>query len=107
MNNKMTLGPWTCHSGAVYQDGPNVWPKGDESGSRIALMDRENPLTMPTERDANAKAIAALPELIEALQNAQNSLRTFRNVPKDEQEWTPTDDDVMEAIESALRKAGV
>lgn len=71
---KHTPGPWVCHSGAVYQDGPNVFPKGHEDGSRIALMDRNNPLTMPTERYANARLIAAAPELLAVLTRAADNL---------------------------------
>lgn len=43
--------------------------------------------------------------MLEALKHAHNSLRTFRNVPKEEQEWTTFDDDVMKAIEAAIAKA--
>jgi hypothetical protein len=34
---------------------------------------------------------------------AHNSLRTFRNVPKNKQEWTIHDDNVMEALEKAIQ----
>jgi hypothetical protein len=54
---KHTALPWTYHSGCVYQDGPNVWPKGNNNGIRIALMDRDTELTQPTERDKNAAFI--------------------------------------------------
>jgi len=63
--------PWTMHSGSVYQDGPNVWPKGEDTGVRIARMDRDNPHTSPCERDANAafivKACNTHNRLVEAL----------------------------------------
>ena len=63
-----TPGPWVCHSGAVYKDGPNVWPKGEENGIPIAKMDREpDNGIIPVERDANARLIAAAPELLKAL----------------------------------------
>jgi len=64
-----TPGPWTCHSGMVWKDGPNVFPKGSgEDGIPIAMMCREpNNGTLPVERDANASLIAAAPELLEAL----------------------------------------
>ena len=60
-----TPGPWVCHSGMVWKDGPNVWPKGDDNGIPIARMDRETSETHPTARDANARLIAAAPELYE------------------------------------------
>lgn len=42
-----TLGPWKFEYGCVYNTG----------GVRIALMDRQEPATLPTERDANARLI--------------------------------------------------
>jgi hypothetical protein len=54
-----TPGPWTVAYGSVYS----------ESGEcRIAYMDRDEPMTKPTERDANAQLIAAAPEMLEALE---------------------------------------
>lgn len=51
-----TPGPWTCHSGMVWQ--------GDMP---IARMDREpGNGTTPIERDANAHLIAAAPDLLAA-----------------------------------------
>ncbi len=67
-NYPHTPGPWICHSGAVWKDGPNVYPKGQEMGIPIARMDREpGNGTQPVERDSNARLIAAAPELLEAL----------------------------------------
>ena len=61
-----TPGPWRVEFGCVYRVGLRGYgPDGDEM-SRIALMDRDNPLTIPTERDANARLIAAAPELLKA-----------------------------------------
>lgn len=37
--------------------------------------------------------------LLTALRHAHNSLRTFRNVPKSEQDWSPLDDEAMSLIE--------
>ena len=65
---RFTPGPWTCHSGMVWKDGPDVYPKGDKDGVPIATMCREpNNGTLPVERDANARLIAAAPELLAAL----------------------------------------
>ena len=64
---KHTPGPWVCHSGMVWKDGPEVWPQGQENGIPIARMDRDTPETAPTERDANAHLIAAAPDLFQAL----------------------------------------
>ena len=76
MSNTYTPGPWVCHSGMVYKDGPNVWPKGNENGIPIARMDREpDNGTFPVERDANARLIAAAPELLEALKEYDEAVR--------------------------------
>jgi hypothetical protein len=56
-----TPGPWRYESGLVTSDRGTV-----------AYMDRENPETRPVERDDNARAIAALPELIDALYSILN-----------------------------------
>lgn len=61
METKHTPGPWVCHSGMVWK------PDGSEDGIPIAHMDRSTPATRPTERDANARLIAAAPEMYEAL----------------------------------------
>lgn len=62
-----TPGPWTCHSGSVWKDGPNVYPKGaGEDGIPICHMDREpGNGTLPVERDANAYLVAKAPEMAE------------------------------------------
>lgn len=62
-----TPGPWTCHSGRIYTDGPTVWPKGGDLGIPIADINREKGNgTAPVERDENARLIAAAPDLLEA-----------------------------------------
>lgn len=58
-----TPGPWVFAYGSVYREDT----LHDESSIRIALMDRNEPHTMPTERDANARLIAAAPELLSML----------------------------------------
>lgn len=59
--SRHTPGPWEFIYGSVYkQDGRGF----SEEGLRIALMDRNEPRTEPCERDANARLIAAAPELL-------------------------------------------
>lgn len=41
-------------------------------------------------------------KLAEALRNLTATARTFRNVPKDEQDWGPTDDEALDAAFAAL-----
>lgn len=57
-----TPGPWQYASGSVYQMDGAKWPE-----VRLALMDREELATSPTERDANARLMAAAPELLREL----------------------------------------
>jgi hypothetical protein len=49
-------------------------------------------------RNAHADLVAALSALV-------CTARTFRNVPKSEQEWTPIDDEALDAAFAALAKA--
>ena len=62
---KHTPGPWHCIGGAVYRDGNAGEPTGP-----IAFMCRDERATLagihPTERDANARLIAAAPDLLAA-----------------------------------------
>ena len=66
-----TPGPWTVDSGAVY----TAWADNQSPPQRrrIAFMDREEPLTRPVERDANALLAAAAPELLEVLEDIVES----------------------------------
>ena len=65
-----TPGPWTAHSGSVYVDGPDVFPKGtQENGVRIVSMYRAPGGVSPTECDSNAILIAAAPDLLAALES--------------------------------------
>lgn len=55
--------------------------------------------------EANARLIAAAPDLLAALRALTATARTFRNVPQDEQEWTPLDDEALDASFAAIAKA--
>ncbi len=44
-------------------------------------------------------------ELLEALDNLTATARTFRNVPKDEQEWTSIDDIALDCAFKTVEKA--
>ena len=58
-----TPGPWKVSTGSVYVDDGSDYPV-----TRIAYMDRDGHDIRPVERDANARLIAAAPELLEALE---------------------------------------
>lgn len=61
-----TPGPWKVITGAVYRQSPTRF---DGFPIPIAHMDREiGNGTAPVERDANARLIAAAPQLLEALE---------------------------------------
>lgn len=66
MNTKHTPGSWVFAYGSVYREDT----LHDESSIRIALMDRNEPHTTPCERDANARLIAAAPDLLAACEAA-------------------------------------
>ena len=70
MNTEYTSGPWICHSGMVWKQD------GTEDGIPIARMDRNTSRTIPTERDKNARLIAAAPDLLEALRFMVNAAKT-------------------------------
>lgn len=58
--SKYTPGPWTVISGAIYHSIKLI---------RLASMDRSGPNKAgPIECDANARLIAAAPELLETLE---------------------------------------
>jgi len=43
--------------------------------------------------------------LLDALRALSATARTFRNVPVDEQEWTPLDDEALDAAFAAIAAA--
>lgn len=47
----------------------------------------------------------AAPELLEALKALTCTARTFRDVPKEEREWTSLDDEAIDAAFAAIAKA--
>jgi len=76
MESKHTPGPWSVQNGAVYGcnnpkhgSSPHVCAL-DNTPIRIASMDRDGPnkVHAPTERDANARLIAAAPDMLQALE---------------------------------------
>ena len=95
---KNTPGPWVYHSGMVWKDD------GSEDGIPIARMDRETPQTVPVERDANARLIAAAPEMLKALRLCECELSTYRILAEQSnnpQAW----EDAIRAARAAMVKA--
>jgi len=56
-------------------------------------------------RHENSELRNAHDDLVAALSALVCTARTFRNVPKSEQEWTPIDDEALDAAFAALAKA--
>ena len=56
----------------------------------------------PKQNLANAMLCAKAPEMAKALKAVHSLYRTFRDVSKDEQQWTQLDDEAIELIESLL-----
>ena len=101
MSKKHTPGPWVYHSGAVWKDGVDVYPKGSEDGIPIAKIHREpGSGTLPVERDANARLIAAAPELLEAIEwfLCHHRITKLRGV-------SDTLEDRFKTLETAINKA--
>ena len=48
---------------------------------------------------------SAAPDMLAALKAVVSTYRTFRDVPKDEQEWTPLDDEALDAAFAAIERA--
>lgn len=90
-----TPGPWVFAYGSVYRSDT----LHDESSIRIALMDRNEPHTVPVERDANARLIAAAPELLEACKGLLWAVKGT-HIEK-EGEYS----EHIEAAQAAIRKA--
>lgn len=61
-----TPGPWTSASGSVWKGDPFADPEG---AYKIGGADRDEPRTLPVERDDNVRLMAAAPSLLTALQN--------------------------------------
>ena len=110
--NIHTSGPWFR---TVSQDNEETIYEictAAENGEPKEIIARVNHCVMAqgfaiseAEVRANARLIAAAPDLLAALQAVLSTYRTFRNVPKDLQEWTCIDDEAFEQGLSAIAKA--
>jgi hypothetical protein len=109
MSSKMTPGPWHSGEGGTLSR-LNVFSEAIHrqvaNAQRFVALNAIAQVALDEESEANAKAIAALPELIEALQHARyllSGLDTEGSIT-----MTPEGKDaIMKQINEALRKAGV
>ena len=92
--NTYTATPATMHSGHDIRD---------ERGHMVAIV--HNPKADPAEGARIAALMAAAPEMLAALQALTITARTFRNVPKENQDWTPYDDAALDNAFAAITRA--
>ena len=99
MSTQHTPGPWTIITGSVYKERSSGG--GDIP---IAHMDREiGNGTVPVERDANARLIAAAPDLLTALEMTVPLLWKGHPVHYGDEQCDHCDAD--EAAKTAIAKA--
>ena len=93
---KITPGPWKVYGGKSEYDF-NSEVVTDEAGKGGLIIIAE---CAGYKHEANAKAIAAVPDMIEDLKAAHTSLRTFTGCDN----WTTFDSDTLKSIEYILDK---
>jgi hypothetical protein len=95
-----TPGPWTDYRATATRApgvSVDIWHvNGDRDTTHVA-----NGIYS----EANARLIAAAPDLLAALEALAATARTFRGVPAEEQEWTPIDDEALDAAFAAIAQA--
>jgi hypothetical protein len=98
--NKPTPGPWhTAPDKSFY-----VFAHGSLS-EQAGVTD--GPFICSASSQANARLIAAAPDLLAALKALTLTARTFRNVPQEEQMWTSIDEDALrQAFDTIARAEG-
>ena len=89
-----TTTPAKMHSGHDIRDA---------SGHMVAIV--HNPKANRAEGARIAALMAAAPELLAALQDLTITARTFRNVPKENQDWTSYDDMALDNAFAAIARA--
>lgn len=73
MEKKYTEGPWTVHFFDDF-DRFEIHPANDHDGTVIIADLGHDTEGTPKEKEANAQAISAVPDLVEALQQCQKVL---------------------------------
>ena len=94
--SKHTPGPWGIKP---FINSPSA-DIDARSGESIATVWDVSDVNV----EANARLIAAAPDMLDVLKSLTATARTFRNVPKDKQEWTPIDDENLDAAFALLAK---
>ena len=80
--------------------------QGDEQDAFEVYADATREQTIAFCFDtATLRLLLAAPDMLAALVALAATARTFRNVPKAEQEWGPLDDEALNAAFAAIAKA--
>jgi len=122
METKHTPGPWFARKGDTFNpertwgvvvpldreacaavDGDLTGFDANANGRTVVLAEVFD--AEADQGEADARLIAAAPDLLAALVALAATARTFRNVPKAEQEWGPLDDEALNAAFVAIDKA--
>lgn len=89
-----TPGPWQIHNNVGRKGGLGI--VADGAPCVIACM--SNVKAWPVEAEANARLIAAAPDLLEACRMAYRFYRQFNRLSNNE-------DEIFQAVKQAIRKA--
>lgn len=105
MSTQHTPGPWEAYEERrnTYID-QKVSDDPDEGYKAIFRLTHAQDIP-DAQAQANIRLMVAAPDLLAALTALAATARTFRNVPKAEQEWTPIDDEALDAAFAAIAKA--
>ena len=88
MTTKHTPGPWFTWEGGVYAGRPKVKNRGELRGYDAKICEMDDMDGTARSRKANAKLIAAAPDLLEALRSAVNDADAW-GLADDECDWLP------------------
>jgi len=116
MEAKHTKGPWTIDNGPKSLDADHrlfeihsLTGGKTNDGNVIAIVVGDifdHTVPLKNQAEANARLIAAAPDLLEACKKAYNTLSEARDLATDDENFDPTDiDDTLNKIHAACSKA--
>lgn len=100
MNTKHTPGPWELFEHSWSESSIYAGEKNEKQICRLSIYNEateENQMLLEKEMDANARLIAAAPELLEALQAVIERAES--------QHWDDASPQVIEQARQAIQKA--
>ncbi len=104
MTSPHTLGPWHAEPEQASH-GRGIAICAPLTGWIIATITPEDGRELDATDWANARLMAAAPELLAALKALASTARTFRNVPDHARAWTTIDDDALNGAFAAIEQA--